>query len=211
MPLARSCAMSVAPVDILGSTAARNTSRQRSLTSARYMSESSLDGGETGRRLVVIGSTFTAASPIRRVTSAKQPRDVLVGQRAHVERRLGDRRDDVRPDARLQHRRHDGRAQHRVMLGLVLGEIALRAMRSVARSAARDSVQRIRAARSPPACRNRRSSFRSTASAFPRRRASRPQPRDASADCPRAERSRDPTCRSRPAGTGAALSRLSGS
>src|SRR5260221_14690077 len=64
MPLARNCAMSVAPVDMVGSIVALGYIAALTFSNARYISESRREDGETGRKFTGIGSSFTAGSLI---------------------------------------------------------------------------------------------------------------------------------------------------
>ena len=124
---------------------ARDTFRCRVSTTARR-----------GRRLVVIGSTFTAGSPMTRVTSAKRRGMSSSGSARMSKVASACRRDHVRPDAGLQHRRHDRGAQHRIVLRLVSRRNSAGATPAAAGSEAGDSARRLRAARCRRACRNRR-------------------------------------------------------
>src|SRR5258705_13428462 len=71
MPLARNWAMSVAPVDMVGSIVALGYIAALTFSKVRYISESRREDGETGRRFAVIGSTFTAGSLTTRFNSSK--------------------------------------------------------------------------------------------------------------------------------------------
>src|SRR4030081_3850946 len=71
MPLARNCAMSVAPVDMVGRIVALGYIAALTFSKARYISESRREDGAPGRKFTVIGSTFTAGSLTTRFISSK--------------------------------------------------------------------------------------------------------------------------------------------
>src|SRR5580704_8683002 len=114
MPLARSCAMSVAPVDMVGKTVAPGYMRALAFSIARYISESRRDGWPAARRLVVVGTTLTAGSPMIRVISAKS-----LGMSSSGKARMSNvasASDGMTLEPAFENGRDDGRAEHGIAL-----------------------------------------------------------------------------------------------